>query len=66
MPWTPRQDHLNDGAYVTQDPGGDPGTLWLYADRDGIRHQVAIDEHAWRALKRFVAEVWPHVETGQT
>jgi hypothetical protein len=58
MPWTPKASYLGDGAYVTQDPGGHPEMIWLYADRDGMRHEVALDRTAFAELQRFVADVW--------
>jgi hypothetical protein len=64
MPFTPKSAYLGDGAYVEQDPGGDPATIWLYADRETGPHRVALEPSAYLALKRFVATVWPDVEKG--
>lgn len=64
MPYVPKKAYLGDGAYAEQDPGGDPGQIWVYADRYGITHRVALEPNAYLALKRFAAEVWPHVEKG--
>lgn len=56
--------YLGDGAYVETDPGGHPAMVWLYCDRDGVTHKVALGPEEFVALQRFLKEAWPWMKSG--
>lgn len=49
-----RKTYLHDGAYA----GFDGYQVWLWAERDGMTHAVALDPYTADALVRYLPEAF--------
>lgn len=55
-----KETYLGDGAYARFDGF----QIWVWADRDGRRHEVALEPEAFAALVKFDASLRkPSTET---
>jgi hypothetical protein len=48
------QHYIGDGVYVDFDGW----YVWLYTERDGVTHRIALEPASAKELSRYFSQVW--------